>query len=43
MDIFLAGEALKRGTPTRPKKCSKIVVEPFDDGWIEYEERFTLV
>ncbi len=29
---------LKRGPPTPPKKCSEVVVEPFDDGWSEYEE-----
>jgi hypothetical protein len=34
---------LKRGLPAHPKKCSEVVVEPFDDGWPEYEERFTLV
>jgi hypothetical protein len=30
----------KLGPPAPPKKCSKIVVEPFDDGWLEYEETF---
>jgi len=29
---------LKRGPPAPPEKCSEIVVEPFDDGWPEYEE-----
>jgi hypothetical protein len=37
---LLGGEEQKRGTPTPPKKCSEIVVEPFDDGWSEYEETF---
>ena len=35
---LLRGEEQKRGPP--PKKCSEVVVEPFDDGWPEYEETF---
>jgi hypothetical protein len=35
---LLRGEEQKRGPPAPPKKCSEIVVEPFDDGWPEYEE-----
>lgn len=35
---FLLGEKQKRGPPALPNKCSEIVVEPFDDGWPEYEE-----
>jgi hypothetical protein len=37
---LLRGEEQKRGPPTSPKKCLEIVVEPFDDGWSEYEETF---
>jgi hypothetical protein len=40
---LLRGEEQKRGPPTPPKKCSEVVVEPFDDGWPEYEESFTMV
>jgi hypothetical protein len=36
-------EEQKRGPPTPPKKCSEVVVEPFDDGWPEYEESFTMM
>jgi hypothetical protein len=35
---LLRGEEQKRGPPAPPKKCSEIVVEPFDDGWPEYVE-----
>jgi hypothetical protein len=31
---------LKRGPPAPPKKCSEVVVVPFDDGWPEYDETF---
>jgi len=34
---------LKRGPPAHPKKCSEAIAVPFDDGWPEYEELFTLV
>ena len=27
----------QRGPPPSPKRCSKRVVEPYDDGWPEYE------
>ena len=37
---LLQGEGQKRGPPTPSKKCLKTVVEPFDDGWPEYEETF---
>ncbi len=40
---LLLGEEQKREPPTPPKKCLAVVVEPFDDGWPEYEELFTLV
>lgn len=28
---------------TSSEKCWEIVIEPFDDGWPEYEESFTMV
>jgi hypothetical protein len=35
---------LKSGPPQPPKICSEtIVIEPFDDGWPEYEDLFTMV
>lgn len=37
MGLF-RGKEQKRGTPVPPKKCSEIVIEPFDDDWHEYEE-----
>jgi hypothetical protein len=37
---LLRGEEQKRGPPTPPKKCSEIVVEPFNAAWSEYEETF---
>jgi hypothetical protein len=37
---LLRGEEQKRGPPAPPKKCSEVVVVPFDDGWPEYEETF---
>ena len=33
---------LMLGPPAHQKKCSEVVVVPFDDGWSEYEELFTL-
>jgi len=33
----------KRVPPVPPSKFPKRVVEPFDDGWPEYEEVFNLV
>jgi hypothetical protein len=37
---LLRGEEQKRGPPAPPKKCLETIVEPFDDGWPEYEENF---
>ena len=34
------GKGQKSGPPTPPKKCLETLVEPFDDGWPEYEETF---
>jgi hypothetical protein len=34
---------LKRGPTTSSKKNLGTVVEPFDNGWPEYEESFTMV
>jgi hypothetical protein len=36
---LLRGAEQKRGPPP-PKKCSEVVVKPFDDGWPEYVEAF---
>jgi len=33
----------KRGPPVPPAKCPERFVEPYDDGWPEYEEAFTMV
>ena len=33
----------KRGPPPSPKKCPERVVEPYDDGWPEYEEPSVVV
>jgi hypothetical protein len=33
---LLRGEEQKRGPPAPLKKCSEVVVKPFDDGWPEY-------
>jgi len=38
---FVVGGRTKTRTASTPEKCSEIVVEPFDDGWPEYEETFT--
>jgi hypothetical protein len=40
---LLRGGEQKCGPPTPPKKCSEIVIKPFDDGWPAYEESFTMV
>jgi hypothetical protein len=37
---LLRGEEQKRGPPVPLKKCSVVVVAPFDDGLPEYEEAF---
>jgi hypothetical protein len=30
----------KRGPPPPPKRYAETVIEPYDDGWPEYEEPF---
>ena len=39
---LLLGEEQKRG-PAPPKKCLEVVIEPFEEGWPEYGETFSLV
>jgi hypothetical protein len=32
------GQVEKRGPPTAPERYPETIVEPFDDGWSEYDE-----
>jgi hypothetical protein len=36
--LGLQKQEYKLGPPPSPKKCSERVIEPYDDGWPEYEE-----
>jgi hypothetical protein len=40
---LLRGEEQRRDPPAPLKKCTEVVVEPFDDGWPEYEEAFIFI
>ena len=39
--ILTVDYVLEEGPPVPPSKFPERVVEPFDDGWPEYEEAFT--